>query len=473
MLSHSRFVEYILIAIACALVLFFSSYRLFESPETWMDEGLIMQSAQGLLETGKASLPVAPGVFEPAWYITTGFPLTLPLAGVFSVFGVSLEAARLVMLVFLLAFYVVLFIYARQAVGGLAAWLGFFLLVFFAPIYGNGRNVLGEIPGLLFMLLALLPLIGGRELSRRKALWVGVGTGLAVATKPIFVLLIPALLLALLLRREIGLKKVFIFGVLGSILPLAFFVVTQFSHVSFANILALYVNPHDLPILDVVWSNGKRLVMELQPLYFLSALVLWIISYIVRRLRRETISVTEEVLLFFSVLILVAYMRTAGYYRYFFPGQVLALLYLPHTLWYLFGQRSVLFSRVVIVSLCALILFQAYETATRSWVAVHYHATRTESLKKYFAALPPEQEIFIYQAPEVAPFAAGRPMYQYVEITPSIRTGEQYRHMVQTGAAPFVITTNNMFSLGTSTIFMHYVFDKNFDDYVVLVSKDH
>ena len=48
-----------------------------------MDEGLIIQSAQGLLETGKASLPVAPGVYEPAWYITTGFPLTLPFMEIF------------------------------------------------------------------------------------------------------------------------------------------------------------------------------------------------------------------------------------------------------------------------------------------------------------------------------------------------------------------------------------------------------
>ncbi|MDP2665213.1 MAG: hypothetical protein Q8P23_00995, partial [bacterium] len=152
-------------------MLFFSSFHLFNSPETWMDEGLIIQSAEGILETGEAALPIAPGVWEPAWYITTGFPLTLPLAGTFAVFGVSLEAARLVMLAFLLCLFIAFFLYARRAIGGVAAWLGFFLLVFFAPIYGNGRNALGEIPGLLFLLLALLPLVQDGAITRSRALW--------------------------------------------------------------------------------------------------------------------------------------------------------------------------------------------------------------------------------------------------------------------------------------------------------------
>ncbi|MEK7201360.1 MAG: glycosyltransferase family 4 protein, partial [Patescibacteria group bacterium] len=44
----------VLLGLCAGLVLFFTLFQLFESPETWMDEGLIIQSAQGLLHTGKA-----------------------------------------------------------------------------------------------------------------------------------------------------------------------------------------------------------------------------------------------------------------------------------------------------------------------------------------------------------------------------------------------------------------------------------
>ncbi len=468
MTNHLSFVECILIAAAFALVVFFSSYRLFESPETWMDEGLIIQSAQGLLETGKVSLPVAPGVYEPLGYISTGAPITLPLAGVFAVFGVSIEAARLVMLAFLLSFYIALWFYARKALGTTSAWLAFFLLVFFAPIYGNGRNVLGEVPGLLFILLALIPLLGVGALTRNKALLVGMCAGLAVAAKPIFILFLPALLLALLLRhRELKLKKSFLFGVAGVLAPLLVWAFFQFDHMPLANLFAVYANPHDLNIGSAIAANVKRLFFELQPLYFLLALALWALSYGLRRLKHETVSLTEEALLFFSILILLAYMRTAGYYRYFFPGQVFALLYLPQSLWYLLGRRSRLLSQAVIVGICALIVFQAYETTTRSWVAVHYNSTRTETLERYFASLPVGEEIFVYQAPEVMTFTGEHPVYQYVEITPSIRIGEEYKYLVLSGTVQKILTPEDFFNAHHDTLFMRYAVVGRVDSYVV------
>jgi len=193
MTNKSAISTYVLFAVSFSLVVFFSSFHLFESPQTWTDEGLIIQSAEGLLHTGRAALPVAPGVFDQGWYITTGYPVTLPVAGMFSIFGVSLEAARLVMLAFLICFFAALFLYSRRAIGGTAAWFGFFLLVFFGPLYGDGRNVLGEIPGLLFIVLSLFPLIRGEVLTRKESMWIGVWAGFAVATKPIFILLLPAL----------------------------------------------------------------------------------------------------------------------------------------------------------------------------------------------------------------------------------------------------------------------------------------
>lgn len=464
-------VDRILIATALVSVIFFSAYKLFDSPETWMDEGLIIQAAEGILDTGKASLLVAPGVYEPAWYITTGFPVTLPLAGVFAVFGVSIEAARLVMLVFLLSFYIALWFYARKTIGGIAAWLGFFLLVFFGPIYGNGRNVLGEIPGLLIILIALWPLLKGGELTRKGALWVGIGAGLAVAAKPIFILFIPALLLSLFLhRQEIKLKKVFFVGTVGIFIPILIWVFFQFDHITPTRVLSVYANPHDLDISKAIVTNIKRFSSETQPLYFLAALTVWFISYILRRLQRISVSFAEETLLFFSMAVFFAYMRTAGYYRYFFPAQVFALLYLPQSLWYLVGRRQ-FFSRAIIISMFGFVLFQAYETTFRSWVAIHYNSTRTEVLERYFATLPKEEEIFVYQAPEVMSFVGTRPTYQYVEITPSIRAGSVYTHLVSSGAVQRILTPSDFFKAHQYDLFMRYVVADNIDSYTVAIPK--
>jgi hypothetical protein len=463
-----------LLFVGLAFVLFFSSFQLFNSPETWMDEGLIIQSAEGILDTGKASVPIAPGIWEPAWYITTGFPLTLPLAGTFAVFGVSLEAARLVMLAFLLCLFGVFFLYARRAIGGGAAWFGLFLLVFFAPIYGNGRNALGEIPGLLFLVLALLPLIQSGAISRRRALWASVAAGCAVAAKPIFILFLPALLLALVLRwKELELKKVFLVGIAGVIVPLVVWAYTQFDQVTLSQVLAVYANPHEVNFSTAIATNVKRFLTELQPLYFFAVLSVWTLSYGVRRFRREAISLTEEAMFFFSILVFLAYLRTAGYYRYFFPAQVFALLYLPQSLLYLARNYGRSIVRVVLIGLFGLILFQAYETAFRSWVAVHYDSTRTQELEKYFSNLSLSEEIFIYQAPEIVSFVGKHRFYQYVEILPTVRaTGKNYQQLVLSGSAQLVITPSELFQANKDGIFSHYLVSEKIENYVILMPKD-
>src|SRR3989338_7685115 len=139
---------------AAALLLFFlSTYRLTESPPIWTDEGHLIQVAMNAALHGpQAQLQVAPGKFESgAFSATTGYPALFPVAVAFSLFGVTLVSARLVMAVFILLF---VFVAWRLAVRHLPLPLpahALLLLSTFAPLYGNGNNVLGEIPGLLFL----------------------------------------------------------------------------------------------------------------------------------------------------------------------------------------------------------------------------------------------------------------------------------------------------------------------------------
>jgi 4-amino-4-deoxy-L-arabinose transferase-like glycosyltransferase len=85
------------------------------------------------------------------------------------------------------------------------------LVATFAPLYGNGKNVLGEVPGLLFVLLFLLCVryIESGKSTERLFLFAGLMLGLAVVTKPIFLLLLPVVGLVLVCSRELlTIKKV-------------------------------------------------------------------------------------------------------------------------------------------------------------------------------------------------------------------------------------------------------------------------
>jgi len=463
----------VLVAVAVGGILFLSSYRLFSSPETWMDEGLIIQSAIGLLSTGKAALPIAPGIFEPAWYITTGLPVTMPLAAVFAVFGVSLEGARMVMLAYLCALFAALWLFIRKAVHRPVQWASFFLLILFAPLYGNGRNVLGEIPGLFFLLCTMWLLTLHGPLTQRRAVGIGLFAGLAVATKPIFILLVPALLISFWLRRdELYLWRVWWYGVMGFCVPLLLWIYFQFGDVSLLRVFQVYANPHDASPAAAILANLKRLVTEAQPFYFGATILLWLVSYGVRKRRGESVLVTEEVLLFFSLFVAAAYLRTVGFYRYFFLGEVFSVLYLPSSLWYLMRADRTLRARYAVYAIIALMLLShGYTTFFRSWTATHYDSQRTALLEKYFAAQPVHESLFIYQAPELVTFAWGHPFYQYVRITPSIEAGADNLGLLRDKSVGRVVTSLDTYVAQKDDVLAAYERDESVGNYVVLSRK--
>lgn len=470
-MSLTRWVRIFLCVVACCAIVFFSTYKLFESPETWMDEGFIIQSVAGLLATGALALPVAPGVFESAWYMTTGFPVVLPLAGAFALFGPSLEIARIVMVLFLFSFFAIAWIYARTAFKEWISYLSIFFLLCFAPIYGNGRNVLGEVPGLLFILLTVLLLSAPGPLTPMRAVLVGAGVGMVVATKPIFILFAIALVAVLFFRRsEFALRNQFKFFLLGACIPALLWYVLQFGDATISQIVTLYANPHTIPLLDALKSTMTRFYTEAQPAFFLAMLLVWAVSYGIRRFLHEPVSAAEEILLLFSVLVLCLYLRTAGYYRYFFPAQVFALLYLPSAALYIGRQMRI--QHIVVVGLLGLLVFLAYETAFRSWVAVHYDATRTEAFIKYFATVPADEELFIYQAPEAVPFALKHRFYQYAQIVPGLHAGAGWAPQVAAGTAAKVLTSRGIFGAQKETTFAKYEIFETIDDYVTLVPKE-
>src|SRR3989344_6541436 len=85
-------------------VTFAAAYRLTESPATWYDEGYLLQSSKNLALYGKQGLQTAPGVFASTATVSSGFPILAPVALSFKLFGIGLLQARLVMVLYILAF---------------------------------------------------------------------------------------------------------------------------------------------------------------------------------------------------------------------------------------------------------------------------------------------------------------------------------------------------------------------------------
>src|SRR4051812_23938863 len=86
-----------------AVILFFATDKLTETPPTWFDEGVYLQTAMNDSLHGEEALQVAPNIYAPAAYVTGGFPFLKPVSWSFDIAGIGLLQARSVMVLFILA----------------------------------------------------------------------------------------------------------------------------------------------------------------------------------------------------------------------------------------------------------------------------------------------------------------------------------------------------------------------------------
>ena len=418
----------------------FGVYKLTESPPTWIDEGMTTQLALNIERYGVMGLQTSPGNFVSGAYISVGFPVTLPLAGMLKLFGEGLFEARILMVAWILLLALFIYLYILKEFGIKSAVLAGLLIATFAPLYGNGKNVLGEVPGLVFFFLFLLLLrqVEKKDFSARAGTFflTGLVLGLAVVTKPIFLLALGAVVVAYAWSRwingtHISLKYFSIFGA-GVIIPLIIWFFTQFfSSDSFRDVFAFYRNPYDLKNLSsVMAANLFRFFSEISPLYTALLFGIWAISVFVReRTQSGAMSIVEKVAFVFSLLVLFFYLRTPGWYRYFFPAQIIILAFLPQALFFLESYFSLARRQIirfgVITALLGLVLFQAYQTGFSSWVADYYDSTRTSELTEYFTDWNTEKSIFVYNAPEtVIFFPKDTEYYQFLEINKGRTIGQ-------------------------------------------------
>lgn len=442
-----------ILALAGALLLFFATHRLSEAPHIWYDEGYFTQTAQNLALFGKQAIQVAPGEFVSASTVSGGYPFIAPIALSYKLFGIGVWQGRAAMVVFILAFFLAAVYLVTLLFGMRFALWSAFLIASFPMLYGIGKNVLGEVPGLFFLMLTLIGLVylqrsGYRSLPAYAV--SAVAAGLCVVTKPIFILLLPALALVWFLhRKSISVRwGGFALAVLVFIATLVPWFLLQFgTHDSLGNVLAFYVNPYEVTDLTTnVITNLRLFVTDVTPLYTLAVFALWGCSLFVRRRAEESVSLAETVGFVFAALVILAFLRVPGWYRYLFPATMAGLPFVPYVLWRMWEwvRTRMALPRIVLplpwLVLPLLIVAQCYQTANASFVATYYNSHITRDLTQALGSLPSSARIFVYNVPEAVILLPSQNYYQYIKPHPTIGiVGAESLQTISKGTVDFIV----------------------------------
>jgi len=175
------------------LILFLAFYNLPNYPTTWYDEGSHLHVPKTLLRFGVYADYSSEGFRYYGPTVGVGPTVFLPIALVFKFFNIGLLQARLVMVLYLLGTIYVFYRLGVLMLGSGFAWLALVLLVGSQAIniIEYGREVLGEVPGFLFLAGALLLWYEAWESAGWKRLaLVGLLFGLAMVTKYQYVIVV-------------------------------------------------------------------------------------------------------------------------------------------------------------------------------------------------------------------------------------------------------------------------------------------
>lgn len=417
-------------AIIFLFAIFFATFHLKESPSVWYDEGIYIQGAVNALQYGKIGIQLSPAEITHISRISVSYPLIYPLAGWFKIFGASVISARSFMALVLFLFLAASFLFARKVFGPLLAVGTLLLLATFPPLYGNGKSVLGEVPGLFYLVFSLLCLrLSFNFLDKKRKMWLllaGIFIGFSVATKPIFIILLPAVFVGLIVQwfyGKIRLKE-YLFIFLGFILPALVWFFIQFGpNDTFSSILSFYTNPYGVENLwQVIRQNITVFFTSATPLYLAVMMAVWLAALTIRFKRKTQIPVEEIIAFTFSALIIAAFLRIVGWYRYIFPAQIVALIYfIPSletvALW--LKEKFTLFRRFslvhfIVIPVALLAISGIYGLVANSWVAEFYDSRKTAFWEGYFKEISADQVLFFYDTPEVAIFSPHRNYYQFI-----------------------------------------------------------
>ncbi|MSU54989.1 MAG: hypothetical protein EXS46_00435 [Candidatus Taylorbacteria bacterium] len=314
-------------------MILFSLFHLTTQPRLWLDEAKNIEIAQSFNTSGKFDMELSLGHFSEVPHLlqSTGYPVTIPLALTFRIFGFGLVQARLFMLAWMIVAMLVSFILLKKIIGFRSAVFSILLIVTFASFYDNGRPMMGEIPGFLFLVSGLYYWLC------RQSPWIAGGFfSLAVVSKPsVYLLIIPTLFFVLIFRGQ-RIKNLMVF--FASMLPAAlgwiFLVMSQpFSKLAWFQIIDMYGNPYNaIPIMQNILNNIISIPRTLTIVYFGIFFILLLLVRIGFRKENYNLSLVYDFVLIYSLFAFLYYLRSPGWLRYTIVSELLILAILPNAL---------------------------------------------------------------------------------------------------------------------------------------------
>lgn len=411
-----------------AVLLFVNLYSLSTlttKPAYWYDEAMNVELAHTFADFGKLDLITAPNVpsGRGSTIGSTGYPVTVPLAGFFKLFGFGLAQARVYMLLWMSAFIIAFFYITRRLWGDKVAYFGTLLIATFAPFYGNGRSVMGEIPGFFFFLLSFY-------FFEQKKWWrSGLLLGLALISKPsIFVFLIPAYAIMLLCQsgawkqKLMSLIKVGVSAALA-LVPWLLIYAGEISHGGIgAAILNHFKNPYEqagASVLMNIQHNLPTLLTSSTLLYMWVLLVGVLVTlFLERKLFREH----KNLLILSAVylpLVLFQYLKSFGYLRYLIAGEflvfILFVITLPTILRIVHTKFGISASQIPRAIAAVVVCLSVFQTVHLFFFADLYSSEKTQKTILYlYSNYPAAQTVGVINVPQIASFIPPFQKYQYL-----------------------------------------------------------
>jgi len=304
--------KFIIFSVIAFLAIYLISFCFCYNPHSWYDEGIYLHISRILEEYHIFGIQLGQNQFAPLNLITVGYPVFLPVATVFHFFGVGIAQARGVAIAFMILFLGIVYLYSSKYLGKFSAIASILLLLSFSPFYGNGRNVLGEIPGMFFLMMGVYFFeIFLEKKSKFKLIFAALFFSITMSTKPTFLIIGPILFFLLVIylaKKKIKLNHFVIFFV-SLIPPLVFWVITQFG--GFTNIFKIfnhYANPYGLSdVIPVILNNIVRFFTESTPIHFLFLFLVVFIGIIVEFGKKKNLRFSTAFLFLFIGLMLLSY----------------------------------------------------------------------------------------------------------------------------------------------------------------------
>lgn len=476
-----KYFEPMLVFAVLAVTAFFSFHKLTEAPTVWYDEGFYSQAAENLALHGIWGLQVNPGEFVSLSALSAGYPLIAPIALAYKIFGVSVISGRVVMALFILALLIASYFLARRLFGVYVSILSTLLLATFPVLYGNGKSILGEVPAFFFMLITLIfferVFVGKRA---TEIILAGVFLGVTLASKVTFLLAaLPAFVIAIFFYKDLIFRslRTYILFLIGVLAPMFVWWITQFgAEDTFLSVVRFYINPYSTDIIhSTIFANVSKFFTEIPPAHLLILTAMWVVAIGIRIFRKEKISFSETVMFIFTIFIYLIFLKSPGWYRYFFPAQLAAILFAPNAfftitreLWSYFALPQKIFLHIFIVgAILILSLAQAYQTMFNSFVADYYGSTKTLEMENYFARAPRDLSYFIYNVPEVVVFLPSANYYQYTRAHENQVIGKEEINKISQGVPDRVIVYDGAYRKH-ETDFLSYIPKEIVSKYVIL-----